>query len=265
MKSWRFADSRLKAFSLWLLVAVLAVVAFKLPRIAQPLWYHDFADRRACFDLPNCLDTATNALFILAGLAGLVFLHSALHSTSARRTFIDSRETLPYALFFFATILVSFSSGFYHLAPNNGRLVWDRAAIALALMAWFAAILCERVNIKAGLHLLPLLVIAGLGSVFYWGWSEVQGAGDLRYYGLIQLTAILLTPLLLWLYPPRYNGDRDILTVIGLYSLALLFDFSDRLVFSLTGGFISGHTIKHVIAALAAYWVVLHLKRRWIL
>lgn len=81
-------------------------------------------------------------------------------------------------------------------------------------------------------------------------------------YGLTQLTAMLLILLLLWLYPPRYGGDRDILVVVGLYLLALLCDFSDRPVFALTGGIISGHTAKHIIAALATYWVVLHLKRR---
>ena len=129
-------------------------------------------------------------------------------------------------------------------------------------MAWFAATLCERVSLTAGLRLLPLLITAGLSSVVYWGWSEAQGLGDLRPYGLTQLTAMLLIPLLLWLYPPRYSGDRNILTVIGLYTLALLFDFSDRPVFALSGDIISGHTVKHVIAALATYWVVLHLKRR---
>lgn len=265
MNYWQNTSRRTKALFLWLLAAVLAGVALILPRIAQPLWYHDFADQRACFGLPNCLDTASNALFVLAGLAGLVFLHSALHSTSAQRAFINPREALPYALFFFATILVGISSGFYHLAPDNGRLVWDRAAIALALMAWFAAILCERVSLKAGLRLLPLLVIAGLISAYYWGWSEVQGLGDLRPYGLAQFTAILLILLLLRLYPPRYSGDRDILTVIGFYALALLFDFSDRPIFALTGSLISGHTVKHIIAALAAYWVVLYLRRRRIL
>lgn len=265
MSYWRHTSRRAKALVLWLLAVVLAAVAFMLPRIAQPLWYHDFADQRSCFGLPNCLDTASNALFILVGLAGLVFLRSTPRSSSARRTFIDALEALPYALFFFAAILVGLGSGYYHLAPDNGRLVWDRAAIVLALMAWFAAILCERVNLTAGLRLLPLLAIAGLGSVFYWSWSEVQGAGDLRPYGLTQLTAILLIPLLLWLYPPHYSGDRDILAVIGLYALALLFDFSDRLVFLLTGGFVSGHTVKHVIAALAAYWVMLYLRRRRIL
>jgi len=262
MNAWRNADRRAKVFGLWLLAAALAGVAFMLPRIAQPLWYHDFADQRACFGLPNCLDTTSNALFVLAGAVGLAFLHSTLRSTSVRRTFIDPREALPYALFFFSTILVGFGSGFYHLTPDNEHLVWDRAAIALALMTWFAAILCERVSLKAGLRLLPLLVITGLGSVFYWGWSETQGLGDLRPYGLTQLTTMLLILLLLWLYPPRYGGDRDILAVIGLYALALLFDFSDRPVFALSGGIISGHTVKHVIAALAAYWVVLHLQRR---
>ena len=258
MKDWRRSNRRIKALSLWLLAAVLTGVAFMLPRIAQPLWYHDFADQRACFGLPNCLDTASNALFVLAGVIGLRFLYSS----SARHTFIDSREALPYALFFFVTMLIGFGSGFYHMAPDNDRLVWDRAAIALALMAWFSAILCERVSLKAGLRLLPLLVIAGLGSVFYWGWSEVQGLGDLRLYGLTQIIAMLLIPLLLWLYPPRYSGDRNILTVIGLYALALLFDFSDRPVFALSGDIISGHTVKHVIAALAAVWVVLYLRRR---
>ncbi|MGB7815129.1 MAG: alkaline phytoceramidase [Methylotenera sp.] len=250
-----------KALVLWLLAAALAGVALMLPRIPQPLWYHNFADQRVCLGVPNCLDTASNVLFVLAGVIGLHFLYCS----SVRRTFIDQREALPYVLFFFATILVGFGSGFYHLAPDNGRLVWDRAAIALALMAWFAAILCERVSLKAGLLLLPLLITAGLGSVAYWGWSEAHGIGDLRPYGLTQLTAMLLLPLLLWLYPPRYSGDRDILVVIGLYTLALLFDFTDLPVFARTDGIISGHTVKHVIAALAAYWVMLHLKRRRIL
>ena len=258
MNDWRNRGPRAKALGLWLLAAALAGLAFTLPRIPQPLQYHDFADRRACAALPHCLDTSSNLLFVLAGVAGLHFLHSA----RGRRAFIDPREAWPYALFFSAAILVGFGSGYYHLAPDNARLVWDRAAMVLALMSWLAAILCERVGIKAGLHLLPLLTAAGLGSVAYWGWSEAQGLGDLRAYGLMQLYPMLLIPLMLWQYRPRYSGDRDILAVIGLYSLALLFDFTDRPVFELTGGLVSGHTIKHVIAALAVYAVMRHLQRR---
>jgi hypothetical protein len=241
-----------------LLLAALAVIAFMLPPIPQPLHYHDFADQRACLGLPRCLDTASNTLFVLAGALGLRFLFGP----SGGRAFRDPREALPYKLFFFFVILVGFASGYYHLAPDNAGLAWDRAAIALAFMAWFAAILCERVDLKAGLILLPLLLVAGVGSVAYWYWSETRGLGDLRFYGLMQLSPMLLIPLLLWLYPPRYSGGRDILIVIGLYLLALLFDLSDRPVFALTGGLVSGHTLKHAVAALAAFWVVRALLRR---
>jgi len=258
MNTWQNASSRVKALGLWLLVGALVGLAWALPRIPQPLQYHDFADQRACVSLPNCLDSVSNIPFILAGLAGLIFLRSA----SGRGASIEPRQALPYALFFLATILIGFGSGFYHLAPDNERLVWDRAAIALAFMAWFAAILCERVSLTAGLRLLPLLVMTGLGSVAYWGWSEAHGIGDLRPYGLMQFIPMLLIPLLLWLYPPRYSGDRNILTVIGLYALALLFDFSDRQVFVLTGGLVSGHTLKHIVAALAAVWIVRSLRWR---
>ena len=260
MSGWRHADPRAKALGLWLLGAALASLAWALPRIPQPLQYHYFADQRACFGVPHCLDTASNALFMLAGVAGLRFLHSK----SGQCAFIEPHEALPYALFFLAAILVGFGSGYYHIAPDNGRLVWDRAAVALALMSWFAAILCERVSLAAGLRLLPLLLVAGLGSVAYWGWSEAHGMGDLRPYGLMQLYPMLLIPLLLWLYPPRYSGDRDILIVIGFYLLALLCDLTDRPIAALTGLF-SGHTAKHAIAALAVYWVVLQLRQRRIL
>lgn len=243
---------------LWLLAGVLAGLAWVLPPIAQPPAYHDFADQRACWGLPNCLDTASNALFILAGAIGL----RVLYRNRGMRLFRDRGEAWPYRLFFLGAVLIGLGSGYYHLDPDNERLLWDRLAIMLTFMAWFAAIVSERVSLRAGLRLLPLFVAAGLGSVVWWGWSEAQGMGDLRFYLLMQLLPMLMIPLLLWGYPPRYSGDRTILAVIGLYLLALLFDVCDHPVFALTGGWVSGHTLKHVIAALAVLVVVRHLLRR---
>lgn len=113
-----------KAAAPSLLAATLAAVASMLPRIPQPPQYHQFADWYTCFGLSGCLDISTNALFVLAGLAGLRYLFSA----SARGAFVDAREALPYRLFFFSAALVGFGSGYYHLAPDNSRLFWDRAA-----------------------------------------------------------------------------------------------------------------------------------------
>ena len=303
MKSRDNLSPAVRVFCLSLLLATLIGLTWALPPMPQPPEYHRFADQRSCLGLPNCLDTASNAFFLLAGLTGLHFLLGP----SARRAFIEPREALPYALFFFAAILIGLGSGWYHLAPDNGRLLWDRAAIALAFMAWLTAVLCERVGPRAGLRLLPLLVAAGLGSVAYWhlseargagdlrlyglvqitpmllipllllliaaglgsvaywDWSEARGAGDLRLYGLVQATPLLLIPLLLRLYPPRYSGDRDLAVIIALYLLALLCDFGDRRIFALTGALVSGHTTKHLVAGLAGYWVVRRLQRRRIL
>jgi hypothetical protein len=247
-----------RAFSLWLLAAALAGLAWMLPPIAQPPAYHDFADQRACWGLPNCLDTVSNALFVLAGAYGLRFLYR----TRRHGIFRDQREAWPYRVFFLGAVLIGFGSGYYHLDPGNDRLMWDRLAMMLTFMAWIAAIVCERVSPRAGLRLLPLFVAAGLGSAAWWGWSEAHGMGDLRFYLLMQLYPMLLIPLLLWLYPPRYSGDQAILGIIGLYLLALLFDLGDRPVFALTGGWVSGHTIKHVVAALAVAAMARHVRGR---
>jgi hypothetical protein len=246
-----------RALGLWLLAAALAGLAVLLPPLAQPPAYHDFADQRACRGLPNCLDTASNALFVLAGAIGLLLMRRV-----GRVVFREQREAMPYRLVFVGAVLIGFGSGYYHLDPANERLLWDRLAMMLAFMAWFAAIVGERVSPRVGLRLLPLFLAAGLGSVAWWGWSEARGIGDLRFYLLVQLIPVLLVPLLLRLYPPRYSGDRVILAVIGLYLLSLLFDLGDRAVFEFSGGRVSGHTLKHVIAAAAVLVVALHLRRR---
>jgi hypothetical protein len=226
--------------------------------LAQPLIYHHFADQRACFGLPNCLDVASNGFFVLSGAWGLV----VLFGSSLRPAFIDARERIPYVLFFLAVTLIGLASGYYHLAPDNAGLAWDRAAMALAFMAWLAALIGERIGVKAGLLLLAPLCAAGLGAVFYWSASEMQGVGDLRPWLLVQLMPIVLVPLLLWLYPPRYSHGRDMLGIVAIYLVALLLDIGDRTVFALTDGLVGGHALKHVVAALAAWRVAHHLRRR---
>lgn len=245
-----------------LLLAVVAAapaaLVFLAPPLAQPLSYHDFADQRGCLGLPNCLDTASNALFVLAGLWGLY----VLLGTKLQAVFTDPRERWPYALFFAAVVLIGLASAYYHLSPDNAELAWDRAAMALAFMAWLSAVIAERIGVKTGLALLAPLCAVGMGAVAYWYWSETQGAGDLRPWLLVQLMPILLVPLLLWLYPPRYSHGHVALAVVGLYLVALLFDLGDRAVFAFTGGLIGGHALKHVVAALAAGLVARQLYRR---
>lgn len=236
-----------------LILLVLALFALTPP---LPQWpeYHDFADRRAWLGLPNFADTASNALFALAGLAGLWTLARA-----GRDVFADARAPRAYILFFAAAVLLAAASGWYHLAPDNARLAWDRAAMALLFAAYLGTLLAER---GRGARALPWLAAAGLGSVLWWVASEARGAGDLRPWLLAQAGALLAIPYLCWRHPVRHADARAPLAVAGLYLVALLLDLADRPVFDLGGGRVSGHTLKHVVAALAILRVALHLRRR---
>lgn len=247
-----------RAIGLCLLAAALAIGAALLPPMPQPPEYHQFADRRACGWLPNCLDAGSNLLFILAGTIGLLLLG---HQRE-RPLFAQRGEALPYWIFFVGIVSIGLGSGYYHLEPHNHGLMLDRLAMMLAFMAWFAAIICERAGVRHGLRLLPLLLVAGIGSVLYWSWTEAQGAGDLRPYLLMQAWPMICVVALVWLYPPRYTQGAAIVWVIALYALALVFDRNDRAVFDTTGGTISGHTIKHVLSAVAVMVVVAYLARR---
>ena len=233
--------------------ALLAVVA--LPPIPQPEQYHHFADQRTVLGVPHALNVVTNLGFLIVGAIGLGRLWRPGSS------FVDARERWPYAVFFASLVGVGFGSGYYHLAPSHGTLFWDRLPMSLAFMSLFSAMLVERLGPRVGLRLFPWLAAAGPFSVVYWILSERAGAGDLRLYGLVHFYPMLLILLLMWLFPPRYTRGRDLLVVLGLYATALLAEHLDRQIFA-AGGWISGHSLKHVLAAVAAAWAVRMLRLR---
>ena len=105
------------------------------------------------------------------------------------------------------------------------------------------------------------MAATGPFSVVYWMLSERAGIGDLRLYGLVHFYPTLLIPLLMWLFRPRYTRGRDLLVVLALYATALVAERLDREVFA-AGGWISGHSVKHVLAAVAAAWLSRMLRLR---
>ena len=125
--------------------------------------------------------------------------------------------------------------------------------MSLAFMSLLSAVLVERPGPRVGLRLFPWLAATGPFSVVYWMLSERAGIGDLRLYGLVHFYPMLLIPLLLWLFAPRYTRGRDLLVVLALYAAALVAERLDREVFA-AGGWINGHSVKHVLAAVAAAW-----------
>lgn len=246
-----------------ILIEVLAVslagVLFMDP-IPQDLAYHLFADSRGLVGIPNFNDVVSNAGFALVGVLGVLSVVGVKRHT----TFVQPGDAGPYAIFFVAVALVSLASGYYHWAPSNERLLWDRLPMSVAFMAFASAIIADRVDARAGnTWLLPILIVLGLASLFYWDYTEQLGRGDLRFYAFVQFFPVVAISLVLCLFPEyRYVSGRYIAWVFAWYGLSKLFEHFDKQVFGLLGNTISGHTLKHLAAAASALVVLRMLSSR---
>jgi hypothetical protein len=242
-----------------ILTAAVALLFLLLPRIPQPEAYHLFADRRSLFGMPNFGDVASNLPFAVIGVWGLIFLLRS-DSNEATGRFLEPGERWPYLFVFVGVLLTAFGSSYYHLSPDNSRLVWDRLPMTIAFMSMVAAIIAERINLRIGLWLLPILVLVGMGSVLQWYASEMRGSGDLRFYAAVQVYSALVLLLALFL-PQRYTRGSDLAFVVGFYALAKVLEALDKPIFA-AGHIVSGHTLKHLAAAAAGYCILRMLQER---
>jgi hypothetical protein len=213
------------------------------------------ADQRLWLGIPNCLNVLSNLPFAIVGLLGLIA------TFGSGVGFRDSWERWPYTALFSGVALTTVGSSYYHLAPDNARLVWDRLPMAVAFMGLLTTVLAERVSLRVARWLfLPLLVV-GAASVGYWYWSELRGAGDLRLYLLVQFGSLLVVVFLLSFYPTIYAGTGYFVAGLAAYAAAKGFELVDVAIFSV-GQIVSGHTLKHLVSAGAVACVVGMLRVR---
>jgi len=243
---------------------VLALAAFGWGIFAPPLQqsqaYHLFADARAFLGVPNAWDTLSNLAFLVVGVMGLAFLRRERASGSSER-FAAPREMRPYWVFFSGVALTSAGSAWYHLAPDDARLVWDRLPMTIAFMSLVAAVVSERISVRAGSLLLWPLVLLGLASVVYWRWSALAGIENLRPYLAVQFGSIAVVLAIAGLYRSRYTHGAVIFALAAAYGIAKVAEAFDREAFEL-GQWMSGHTLKHVAAAAGVVLLLRSLQRR---
>ena len=236
------------------LVALAALLlvggALFLDPIAQPLSYHLFADRRSWFGIPNTWNVLSNIPFALVGALGLFTCRSADRAG----------DLLIFRTIFAGILCTAFGSAYYHWQPGNQSLVWDRLPMAVAFMGFFVYVLSDRIDRKLNRLLWPLCVL-GVASVLYWRWTEVQGAGDLRWYVLVQFGPVVLIPLILMLVPGPAGELKYYVGLLACYGLAKLLEYFDQSVWEM-GQVVSGHTLKHLAAALGTWFILLMLRQR---
>lgn len=246
------ASRTVRVWGIIIVTAITGIAVMCLPAIPQAAHFHNFADQRSWYGVPNLLNVVSNIVFVGGGMAGLAFL--------SRPSGIPFPKA-PWFMFFLGAVLTGIGSAYYHYAPDNARLVWDRLPMTIVFMSLLTAIITERISANGGLLLLFPLLLLGIGSVVYWHFTEQAGKGDLRLYGFVQFYPVLLIPVILLLFPARYTRSGYLFGMIGVYVLAKVSEHFDAELLAL-GGVVSGHTVKHLIASLPIWFVLQMLRTR---
>jgi hypothetical protein len=207
-----------------------------------------FADARVWHGLPFAMDVLSNLPFVLFGVWGLLRLRrfDTLHER------LRSANALDCAWLFFAgLIFTAAGSVFYHLQPDALRLAADRAGMAIAFAGMLGLAVCERVSLRAGWPAACVVFAGGLAAV-----AVYHERGDVLPWAVVQFGGMVLVLGLALLRPAPGAMGLKLGAVICFYGVAKLLELGDHWIFEATGEVVSGHTLKHLVAACAA-WPVL--------
>src|SRR5262249_58849128 len=87
-----------------------------------------------------------------------------------------------FAVLFFGLMLTSAGSAYYHLAPDNQRLVLDRLPMVVAMAGCLGAVAADRFGGATAWSMAAFLAI-GLWTVHQWSAIEQAGQGCVRFAG----------------------------------------------------------------------------------
>ena len=231
-----------------LLLAALPI----LPPIGQDQAYHDFADTRTILGLPNALDTLSNLAFLIGGGAGIGLVLARRLPGPA--TALGAMTLLTF-IGFVATAL---GSAWYHVQvpPTDAGLAIDRYGMVIAFAGILGLAAAHRASDRAGWAVGAAALVAGPLAVWWWGVS-----GSLTPYALLQFGGMAVIVLLVaWrdgtADTPVQPGPNWPL-LIGFYLVAKVLEMGDHEIWQWTANFVSGHTLKHLAAAMAAPAIII--------
>ena len=241
--------SRAEAGLLLGMAALLALALFG-PVLPASAHQHTLADQRALWGIPCALDVLSNLPFAIAGLWGLVALRRVAPGM------LDAPSRALASLFFAGLVCTAAGSALYHWQPQDAGLLWDRLGMVLPFAGLLGLAGASRVSARAGAAAAGTVLLAGPLAVLWWSHS-----GNLLPWAVVQFGGLLAVLALACL--PHRHGALVVQwgAVIAWYAVAKAFELADHAVFEATGQWVSGHTLKHLMAAGAALPVLFAMAR----
>jgi hypothetical protein len=222
--------------------ATLLLVACLGPALAHPGHYHQFADQRSWLGIPCALDVLSNLPFAVWGYIGLRTLHGTATGS------MPAAQRQMATLFFAGLILTAAGSSWYHWQPDDAGLALDRLCMVVPFAGLLGLAAAGRISERAGLALGVATLLWGPISVAVW-----SRTGNVLPWALVQFGGMALV---LWLASrPPHAGAWPVRwgAVMMIYAAAKLLEQGDHQVYQLLGHTLSGHSLKHMVASLAAW------------
>jgi hypothetical protein len=208
-----------------------------------------FADDRAWHHLPNAMDVLSNLPFLAVGFWGLCWLgrfhRRAVQAAHGARGLSPSTLVCAW-LFFVGFVACMAGSVFYHLQPDLPRLAADRAGMTIAFAGLIGFAVCERVSQRAGPVAALATLVGGLLAVAVW-----HETGNVAPWAVVQFGGMALVLSLALVKPNDEAVGLKLGWVIFFYALAKGFELGDHAIYEATHHLVSGHSLKHLTAALA--------------
>ena len=214
-----------------------------------------FADQRTILSIQHFCNVLSNIPFLVFGLLGMFFIFKKYNNINLN---------LNNFVFYLGIFLTGIGSMYYHHQPCSQTLLWDRLPMTISFMAFFSIIIGDCICIATGKRILLPLILLGIMSIIYWQMTQSKGHEDLRFYALIQFLPMILIPIILLLYKSSNQFTKTYWLILMVYVFAKVCEANDEFIFA-HFRFVSGHTVKHLVAALAPciYLIALASKKRF--
>jgi len=212
---------------------------------------HHFVDGRTWFGIPNAADVLSNLPFVIFGIWGLA-LQAKWNKPSQRHL---GREGFVLTLFFTGLIFTTIGSSLYHLAPSDSTLAWDRAGMAFAFAGVLGIAASERISSRSGIWLSLTGLAAGTLSLIVWTQTD-----DVLPWSVFQFGGMAMVLVLAFTKPISKSLGVSLFALIAYYAIAKVCEANDHGLYEATGHWVSGHSLKHLVASLAALPVIVVFK-----
>lgn len=236
-----------KKYILLAIIVITFIATFFLEPIPQNQLYHKFADFRKFMGVKNTWDVLSNIPFIFTGALGLLYMKK--YPVKVAKT--------SWLVFFIGVILVAPGSAYYHDTPNNQTLVWDRLPMTIGFMGLFTALISTYISEKIEKIMLPVSLLFGFASVIYWAKFD-----DLRFYFWVQFIPLACIPIVISMFKSIEIKKMYLFLGLFFYIVAKVVEHKDVQIYMATGGTVSGHTLKHLLAAVGPWAIAYMFKVR---